>query len=127
MLKTRQDTSAFGCQKGIYKNVNKTPDMSGIFQIVNGRDIRLSDVTFMKNNVLISYKKGTTVTPGDIDVGEYLYSFPKRFMFYDEYWAKTKIPLNSDYDVDEAIYYLHDMNFVREDVKFYWGYQCRYF
>ena len=92
----------YGCGEAIYKNDNTVP--SGLPQIVNEGDKRLSDVTVTIGNNVIKYKAGTTVASGDSDVNLPLTNFSATNLFFDKNWPNLDTPLNWTYNVGEEIY-----------------------
>ena len=96
----------YGCGENIYRNVNT--NMIGGLQVVNDKDIRLTQVTVSVGNVINTYEAGSTVTPGDADYGFELNYFTVANVFYDKEWPEKNIPLNFTYDVGEDIYFASD-------------------
>ncbi|HNY60638.1 MAG TPA: hypothetical protein PL190_00495 [Caldisericia bacterium] len=109
-------TRLFGCGKGIYLDVNND------YEIGIG-DKRLADITINRNAGIITYKAGSYVNAGDVDVNAFAganndlndfrailtngqYHWP---MFYDEYIIDPEnstrlLPPNGTYDPGEIIY-----------------------
>jgi len=110
-------TAYYGCGEAIYA------DMNDDYEISVG-DIRLTDMTVVRNGAIIEFKAGTTVNDGDTDVNAYpgasndLNVFTERQfergswsnpMFYDDYTVNPNnpneiIPPNGTFDPGEIIY-----------------------
>ena len=79
LYKTIFDASGqYGCNRTIYKKVSTTNNL------VEVTDLRLFEVTVVRNNAQFTYPAGSTVSAGDLDVGQTLMNLPPTFCFYDQ-------------------------------------------
>jgi hypothetical protein len=101
--------TSYGCGEHIYRDMDRDRQISA-------GDIRCTTVTTFRNQgggstsgSMIQYLAGSTVAPGDLDVGEVLTYFPAVgsnpiYCFYDMAHPADGIPRNFEYDPGEDIY-----------------------
>ncbi len=114
---TPSDGLYFGCGTAIYRDMNNDFD-------INQGDVRLSDMTLVRNGAIVEYDAGSVVNSGDVDVDAYvgqnndLHDFLLQgenggafqlLAYYDEFTVNSNnpneiIPPNGTYDVGEIIY-----------------------
>lgn len=111
----------YGCGETIYKDINRTPYNPGqplqpdpalvnynpgIVNVGDQRmmDIKISSATATGDaGTIVTYKAGSFVVDGDLDVGRPLIKLENGVAFYDEPHDCAKP--NSMYDVGELVYY----------------------
>jgi hypothetical protein len=110
----------YGCGEPIYKDLNRLPLFAAAPlqedytlpnynpPVVNAGDQRMTDITVSATgfNVAqdkVTYKAGSIVTPGDLDVGRPLTLLEAGMVFHDE--SQNCEPPNKTLDVGEYIYW----------------------
>ena len=89
-------SSSIGCQRTIYKK------QKSLGTTVEAGDLRLTRVSASRGGGMAIYQPGTTVSPGDLDVGINLINFPSNFCFFDQHHGEI-LP-NGEFDPGEDVY-----------------------
>lgn len=101
LYKTPVDVSGqYGCNKSIYRKSSTNNNL------VEVSDIRLFDTEVYRNNTTATYKAGSVVTQGDLDVGQALMALQSTLCFYDQ--VQGNLQPDGELQPNETIY--NDVN-----------------